>query len=140
MQSHANSRLPPPQTDTMRQVPSGLFTAPGAVLNDLPDQLEMNDKDSRAMCIAAECLGCCYVYDICGSLRTMTAIEDKKNKYNIGLFIFYEWCWPCMICLKHCFGVSNENLREIPRKLPFKFTDLNADWPQDSATAGSAMK
>ena len=93
----------------------------GRLLNVLPDQLGMSDdRDTRAGVMAAQCIACCYAVDVCGAVRFMQSVETGENRYNLALFVFYEWCWPCLWCARTCGLMDDARIRALTRDdLPF---------------------
>ena len=84
---------------------------PGKVLNYIPDQLEIEDENSRACCVALECYSCAFLSDLTG-LGAMQLIEPDDRKFNVQVFCKYIYSWPCRLylhcCLAHPHGQSDE--------------------------------
>ena len=89
----------------------------------LPNQLGIEDEDTRATVAGAECLACCYSIDLCCTVPFMHSVEEGDNKYNLSLFIFYELCWPCMGAARAVGLMTDENIRAVPRRLGFHAFD-----------------
>ena len=84
----------------------------GALLETVPEHMQMNDPQTRTCCGALTCFGCVYCVDIFCMLPTMRQIEIGDEAYDMRLLPFYEGCWPCMRVARHR-GVDDAQLREI---------------------------
>ena len=79
---------------------------PGKVLNYIPDQLKIEDENSRACCVALECYSCAFLSDLTG-LGAMQLIEPDDRKFNVKVFCKYIYSWPCRLCLHCCWGAPH---------------------------------
>ena len=83
----------------------------------LPNQLGIEDEDTRAIVAGAECLACCYSIDLCCTVPFMRSVEEGENKHNLSLFIFYELCWPCLMAARAVGLLDDAGVRAVPRSM-----------------------
>ncbi len=88
----------------------------GRLLNALPDQLGMQDRDARACTVAGECFACCYAVDLACAVPFMQNVETGENRYNLAFFPFYELCWPCLWSARACGLIDNPGIRALVRR------------------------
>ncbi len=94
----------------------------GQYLSHLPDcglLTPQSTNDEVAGCRALQFLGACYLCDLGCTIPYMHTVEDGENRLNLGLFAFYEACWPCMRVLELCCGYEKNDIQTIPRSMGF---------------------